>query len=144
MLAILHIDHQERTQLLAREISLDEFELVPSVLLQPTAISSKMIPSPANQVPKLLPVHAEHPNDNHNPPFRGGVLVIGGRQIILYELASFDSQRKQRGKSMRTEKNKKDPDKAVADSAITKEKSREARKKRARATVEWPWSQVTA
>lgn len=141
VLAILHIDHHERTQLLAMEINVEEVELTASTLLQPTAISSKMVPCPANQIPKMLPVNKDLGGED---AFRGGILILGGRKIILYELTSSESQRKQKGKTKRLEARKSSTDQTIVNSAMAKEKERETRKKKARATIEWPWSQVAA
>ncbi|TFK70374.1 hypothetical protein BDN72DRAFT_542903 [Pluteus cervinus] len=144
VLGILHLDHQERLQLLARDILVDELELstTPSAALQPTVISSKAFSMPTDFVPMLIPV--EPPANPEEEYFLGGVLVIGGRKIFLYELSSPEGQEKQQGKRRRLELRKKSGDAEEATKAREKERERESRKRRARCSVDWPWGEVTA
>ena len=76
--------------------------------------------------------------------FKGGVLLVGGRQILLFELSSRESQEKVKGKRKRLEAKKKSTDVAEVSRAKAKEREREGRKKKPNAVVEWPWSQITA
>lgn len=76
--------------------------------------------------------------------FQGGVLVVGGRQILLFELSSRESQEKLNGKRKRLETRKKSIDAAEVARAKAKERERESRKKKPDAVVEWPWSKITA
>ena len=144
-LAILHIDHRETLQLLSRDIHVEDFELSPSLstLLPNTSISSKSFPSPTELIPKLIPVPPSH-SDTASDGFMGGVLVLGGRQLFLYELASRIWQEKQRGKKRRLETRKKSMDSSETYRAKEKEKERDGRKRKSRASVDWPWSEITA
>lgn len=144
VLAILHIDHMDRTQLLSREIRVHDLELAPSTLLHPTAISSKMIPNPADLVPKLLPAPAMVGEDDESLDFRGGVLIVGGVHILLFELASDSERQRQAGKAHRSSRDRKSGDPKVSSAAIDKEQAREGRKRKAKASIEWPWGEVTA
>ena len=146
-LAILYLDSQERLQLCARDIDVDAFEQHPSSLLNSTFISHKIIPYPTDSVPRLIPVQPEINDDGinmneHN--FQGGVLLVGGRQILLFELSSRESQEKLKGKRKRLEARKKSTNAAEVARAKAKESERESRKKKPNAVVEWPWSQITA
>ena len=148
-MAILHLDYQQRLQLCARDIDVDAFELSqhPSSLLNSTFISNKIIPYPTDSVPRLIPLQPEAIDDGINIneySFQGGVLLIGGRQILLFELSSRESQEKVKGKRKRLEARKKSTDAAEVSRAKAKELERESRKKKANAVVEWPWSQITA
>jgi len=148
-LAILYLDSQERLQLCARDIDVDAFELSyhPSSLLNSTIISNKVIPYPSDSLPRLIPVQPEINDDGINvieDSFQGGVLLVGGRQILLFELSSKENQGKLKGKRKRLEARKKSTDAAEVAKAKAKERDRESRKKKPNAVVEWPWSQITA
>lgn len=147
-LAILHYDFQERLQLCARDVDLDGFELSQhfSILLQPTIIHDKVAPYPLDSPLHIIPVPAVISEDDTDIPegaFLGGVLVVGGKQLVLYELASKESQEKQRGKLKRLDSKKKSNDAADIAKARTKELERASRRRKARATIEWPWSEVS-
>lgn len=154
-LAILHIDYQDRVQLLARNILVDDLELstYPSAALPPTSIPAKILPFPTDSIPRLISVPAGAPKDfeddddqdeDDDKVFLGGVMIVGGRKILLYELASAQKQAKQTGKRRRMEKGKKSGDVVEVAKAKEKEKEREARFRKARGSVDWPWSDVTA
>ena len=141
-IAMLFLDNKERVQLHARDICDDikasRVELSPgtSSLLLPTLVPSNLFYLP-DAVPSLIPV----------PPlskegFAGGVLIVGGMEIVLYEVAPVDSQLKHRGKQERLRQKRKSLDKTKVDQA--KEKEREVKRRRAKATITWPWSNVTA
>jgi DNA damage-binding protein 1 len=147
-LAILHLDYQQRLQLCARDIDVDAFELsqYPSSMLNSTFISNKIIPYPTDSVPHLIPIQPEATDDGINMceyNFQGGVLVVGGMQILLFELSSRGSQEKVKGKRKRLEAKKKSTDAAEVFRAKAKELERESRKKKPNAVVEWPWSNIT-
>ncbi|KAG9315581.1 CPSF A subunit region-domain-containing protein [Chiua virens] len=141
-LAMLHFDFQQRLQLLTRIIQLDDFQLsqAPSQLLPPMSLPGQWF-SIEEQTPRLIFVPCTEGEDNE---YEGGVLVIGGRKILLYDLASSDVLERNIRKSRRTEKKKKsrNPDEAV--NAKQKEQEREWKKRKPRAMVTWPWSEVTA
>ena len=146
-LAILYLDSQDRLQLCARDIDVDAFEQHPSSLLTSTIISNKIIPYPMDSLPRLIPVQPEINGDGINMSeysFQGGVLLVGGRQILLFELSSKEGQEKLKGKRKRLEARKKGTDAAEVARAKAKELERESRKKKPNAVVEWPWSQITA
>lgn len=141
-LAILHIDNVEKLQLLSRDILLDQSELssTPSTLLAPTLISLGVLP--LEYAPILIPIPPpENPEDED---FYGGVLVVGGKRLLLYGLASPENQSKQQGKRRRLEARKQSSDRLEAKEARGKERQRELRKRKTRATVEWPWGSITA
>jgi len=74
----------------------------------------------------------------------GGVLVLGGKKILYYELTAPEAQVKAKGKNSRTEKKKNSSEKGEVSRAKEKEVEREWRKKKAKCWVEWPWSEVKA
>lgn len=139
---MLHFDFQQRLQLLAREVNIDTFELsqTPSPLLPPLPLPAKWF-AIEEQTPRLVFVPAI---DESDLAFEGGVLVVGGRKIMLYNLASKDALEKNVSKSRRAEKRKKSGDAEEAAKAKQKDKERQWKKRKARAIVTWPWSEVTA
>jgi DNA damage-binding protein 1 len=148
-IAILYMDYQERVQLIARDVIIDDFELSshPSTVLHPTPISAKVLPCPTECIPQLLSVPPSQltvDEDDEDEGFSGGVLILGGKKILLFELASRQGQAKQRGKRRRLEARKKSTDAAEVEKAREKEIEREGRKRKPQGTVEWPWSEVTA
>ena len=148
-IAILYMDYHERVQLIARDILIEDLELSshPSTVLHPTPISARVLPCPTECIPQLLSVPPSQltvDGDDEDEGFSGGVLIVGGRKILLFELASTQGQAKQRGKRRRLEAKKKSTDAAEVAKAREKEMEREGRKRKARGSVEWPWSEVTA
>ena len=144
-LAILHLDNQQRLQLCARDIDVDAFELSqhPSSLLNSTFISNQIIPYPTDSLPRLIPVQPEAIDDGINVREYRCVLLVGGTQILLFELSSRESQEKVKGKRKRLEVKKKSTDAAEVSRAKAKELERESRKRKPNAIVEWPWSNIT-
>ena len=141
-LAMLHFDFQQRLQLLARDIQIDEHQLspTPSQLLPPLSLPGKWFYID-EQTPRLIFVPSADSNDDE---CEGEILVVGGRNILLYDLASSDALEQNYRKSRRMEKKKKSRNAEEAASAKQKEKEMEWKKKKARAAVAWPWSEVTA
>ncbi|KAG8214764.1 CPSF A subunit region-domain-containing protein [Butyriboletus roseoflavus] len=141
-LAMLHFDFQQCLQLLARDIQVDDLQLspTPSQLLPPLLLPGKWF-SIEDQTPHLAFVPYTESSDNE---CEGGILVIGGRKILLYDLASSDVLEQNIRKSRRMEKKKKSRNVEEAADAKQKEKEREWRKKKPRAAITWPWSEVTA
>ncbi|KAF8895272.1 CPSF A subunit region-domain-containing protein [Infundibulicybe gibba] len=140
----------KRVQLLARDLNMEEFEISssPSISLYPTIITPKILPYPTESVPILIPVPPV-PSDNSRPEggdgrFLGGILVLGGRRILLYGLASPSGQDKQKGKRRRLETRKRSGDSEEAAKARAKEIERETKEKKPTGSVDWPWSHVTA
>lgn len=154
-LAVLHFDHQQRIQLLARDIELEDNQLsmFPSTQLHSTVISDRIFPYPADSPPKLVPVYppslvkSEEDEDDvmdSEDQFIGGILVVGGKKMLLYELVNQESQEKQKGKRRRLEEKKKSKDLVESKRAREKEAEREGKKRKPRASVVWPWSDVAA
>jgi DNA damage-binding protein 1 len=113
-------------------------------------ISGKLFPYPADNPPGLVPVHdpqikmEEDTMEDTQGQFLGGVLVIGGKKLLLYELVDQEGQEKQRGKRRRLEDKKKSKNLKEVDKAREKEVEREGRKRKPKATVVWPWSEISA
>jgi DNA damage-binding protein 1 len=154
-LAIVHMDHQQRIQLLARDIEVDEGQLstFPSTQLHATIISANLFPFPADHPPRLVTIYPPGTNGTEDDDddqlidsadFLGGVLVVGGKNIILYELVDRDGQEKQKGKRKRLEDRKKSSNPVEKERAREKEAEREGKKRKPRANVAWPWSNVAA
>jgi DNA damage-binding protein 1 len=141
--AILHLDHNQSLQLLARDLILSERELSsePSLLLPPTILSSSVL-TPTEASPCLVtgPSQQSNGTEELNP---GGVLVLGGRKIRFFELSSAEWQEKHRERQRRLLSQKKNADRSSRE-ANAKQKAREIKKRKAKATVEWPWREVTA
>jgi len=131
----------------ARDILLDNLELSdhPSFLLHSTVLTEACFPFPTDVVPRLV---TAPPADNHagadGDVFRGGVLVVGGRRLLLYELAGRDAQEKQRIKRRKLEARKSSSDANEVAKSREKEAERENRKRKPKASIEWPWSEVAA
>lgn len=149
-LAILHIDHQQRLQLLSRELDVspnnEQLSPKPSTLLPSTPLPQKSFPGPfaGDTLPILIPISAPPSSssvDTDAP--NGGVLILGGKKIIYYDLAPPSAQLKAKGKISRTEKKKKSGEKMEVDKAKEKEEERAWRKRKVAGWVEWPWSEVT-
>lgn len=140
-LAMLHFDFQQRLQLLARDIEVDDSQLspTPSQLLPPLSLPGKWF-SIEEQTPRLIFVPSIDGSDNK---CEGGILIVGGQKILLYDLASSDVLEKNIRKSRRMEK-KKSRNAEEAANTKQKEKEWEWRQKKARAMITWPWSEVTA
>lgn len=150
-IAILHYDHARRVQLIARDIDLvkEDISRDLSVVLHPSPISSRILPSPAEPVPKLIPVPCPQAAIDMDPEdetewFIGGVLVLGGTRILLFELASAHGQAKQKNKRRKLDKGKESGIKAEVEKASLKQQERDSRKRKPKAFVDWPWSEITS
>lgn len=141
-LAILFLDFQGRLQLCARDINIEGFELSahPSILLKPTNIPDKVVPFPTDIKLHLIPVS---PIEDAGEAFPGGIMVAGGRQVLLYELASEQTQENQRGKIRRAEARLKSTEPAQATKARDKEQEKGFKKRKPMYLVEWPWNEMT-
>src|ERR1700691_4599048 len=148
-LVILHIDYQQRLQLLSRDLDItnEQLSLKPSTLLPPTPLPQKSFPGPFANLPILIHIPALPSSSatNTDTP-QGGILILGGRKIISYDFAAPATQSKAKGKSSRTEKKKqngtKNGERIEVSRAKEKEGEREWRKRKATGWVEWPWSEV--
>ncbi|KAF8967077.1 CPSF A subunit region-domain-containing protein [Flammula alnicola] len=148
-LGILYVDSQNHLQLSARDVDVGGLELSPqpSTLLQPTLISERVASHPTELPLQLIPIQPNTSADSADAsvdPFPGGVMIVGGRQVLLFELASKESQAKQRGKQKRLEAKMKSADPAEVAKARTKEQERGFRKRKSKFAVDWPWSEVSA
>ncbi|KAF4605198.1 hypothetical protein EYR40_003981 [Pleurotus pulmonarius] len=143
-IGILHMDHQERLMLVARELSIDHLELDPQVstCLPQTVLVPGIFPTCTIHIPKL--VHVPAFSSGEETTFRGGVIVLGGRRILLYEMSDPEWQKRAKGKAKRIANKKKSTDDATVSEAKEKEKARAEKKRKARAAIDWPWSDVVA
>lgn len=145
--AILHLGTKHRVLLHARDILLNDLELSdhPSVLLHPTPLSETCFPFPTDVVPRLLTAPpADYHAGTDSDVFRGGVLVVGGRKLLLYELAGKDAQEKQKVKRRKLEARKSSLDVNEVAKAREKEAERDSKRRKPKASIEWPWSEVAA
>ncbi|KAG2758166.1 hypothetical protein P692DRAFT_20763238 [Suillus brevipes Sb2] len=140
-LAMMHIDYQQRLQLLARDLSIEDLQLSPSPspLLPPLTVPGKLFSTAMDDdgTPAIVHIPSQ---DGDDDDFEGGILIIGGRQIMLYDFVDVETQMKRESRRKRVDKKKTTGDAE----ASTKEKGIEWKKKKARAAVEWPWAEVTA
>ncbi|KAF7365431.1 CPSF-A domain-containing protein [Mycena venus] len=153
-IAILFYDHTRRVRLHARTVVKDNdssydisYEL--STVLHPTPISPKFLPYPETAVPKLIPVlcpqdFTNTDAENESETFIGGVLLVGGTRILLFEVVSADGQDKQRNKRRKLERAKETGIKAEIEKATQKQLDRDTRKRKPKASVDWPWSEITS
>jgi DNA damage-binding protein 1 len=141
-IAILHLDHNQNLQLLARDLILSERELSPepSLLLPPTILSSAVL-APIEVSPCLVTVQPQQSNGTEEPN-PGGILVLGGRKIRFFELSSAEWQDKHRERQQKLLSQKKNA--AWSQGGDAKEKAREIKKRKAKASVDWPWREVIA
>jgi DNA damage-binding protein 1 len=120
------------------------------MLLPSTPLPQKSFPGPfaSDTLPVLIHIAAPPSITSVNADAQqGGILILGGKRIIYYDLATPSAQLKAKGKSSRTEKKKKEGmksgDQMEVDNAKEKEGEREWRKRKVVGWVEWPWSEVT-
>lgn len=143
-IAILHLDHNQNFQLLARDLILSERELSlePSLLLPPTILSPSAL-GPTQPPPCLVAVHPQQSNGTEEP-IPGGILVLSGRKFRFFEHSSAEWQEKHRERQKRLQSQKKDVDRSLGGDAKEKQNGREIKKRKPKATVEWPWCELTA
>ncbi|KAH8104484.1 mono-functional DNA-alkylating methyl methanesulfonate N-term-domain-containing protein [Cristinia sonorae] len=148
-LAIIHLDFQQRMQLICRDLNVALQELVSEVsqLLPSTMLSPAIFPF-VDVPPTLIPVSAfslsslsDESEDSECP---GGLLVAGGRKILFYQLARPEDQTHRRGNKRRLEKRKASVTESEVDRAKEKEKAREMKKLKPKCYVRWPWSEITS
>ncbi|KAG1743291.1 CPSF A subunit region-domain-containing protein [Suillus paluster] len=141
ILAMMHVDYQQRLQILTRDLSIDDLQLSPSPspLLPSLPVPGKLFSTAMDDdgTPTIIHIPSYQEDDDD---FQGGILIIGGRNIMLYDFVSRDTQDRRESKKKRADK-KKTTGNAEA---IAKEKAKEWKKRKARAAVEWPWAEVTA
>ena len=91
----------------------------------------------ANAVPHLVSIPSPYPYaDSDDGVFRGGVLVLGGKKLLLFELAGWEARAKQRRKRRRLEEKKESSDPNEAAKAREKEAEREAKRCKPKATID--------
>lgn len=147
-LAILHVDHLRRAQLLARDLDIEALELSarPSVQFQRAILPTNAFPEPYEGL-TLVPVPSfslQPSPSGEDAQCLGGALVLGGRRIHFVEAATAEEQRQEKGKEKRQSQRKTSASEKVQRQAKIKEKEREAKKVKSKAAVKWPWSEVTA
>ncbi|OSX59780.1 hypothetical protein POSPLADRAFT_1048255 [Postia placenta MAD-698-R-SB12] len=149
-LGILHYDHQQRLQLLSRDIDIADLSAPQSYHLPPTILSTSVFPTATTveTPPLLIPVppyaSQEADEDSTAGSHLGGVLIVGGRKVLFFEHASEERQEAKKGKQRRASKRMSSGDPSEAAKAREKEKERESRKVKQKASVKWPWSEITA
>ncbi|KAG2145900.1 CPSF A subunit region-domain-containing protein [Suillus clintonianus] len=140
-LAMMHIDYQQRLQLLTRDLSIEDLQLSPSPspLLPSLPVPGKLFSTAMDDdgTPTIIHIPSYKGDDDD---FEGGILIIGGRKIMLYDFVDIETRAKRESKKKRADKKKTTGDAEVN----TKEKASEWKKRKARAAVEWPWAEVTA
>ncbi|KIK59844.1 hypothetical protein GYMLUDRAFT_74297 [Collybiopsis luxurians FD-317 M1] len=140
--ALLYLNHDEHIHIVARNLLISseggaELDNEISGSFQPTYVPSKYLPSPDESLPQLIPIPADDPfgmSDNDDS-FLGGILVVGGTKVLLYELETQDAQEKPKGKRKR--------DARKQGSGIDSGKRREFKKREPKASVHWPWSRIS-
>jgi DNA damage-binding protein 1 len=142
-IVILHLDHNKNLQLLARDLILSERELSPepSLLLPPTIFSSVAL-APIEVSPCLVTVQPQQSNGTKEP-IPGGVLVLGGRKIRFFEQSSAEWQDKHRERRQKLHSQKTNAAWSQGGNG-NEQKAREIKKRKAKATVDWPWREVNA
>ncbi|KAI9512431.1 CPSF A subunit region-domain-containing protein [Russula earlei] len=143
-ISILHLDHNQNLQLLARDLILSERELSPepSLLLPPTILSSSALA--LTEAPPCLVTIPTQQSNGMEESIPGGIVVLGGRKIRFFELSSEEWKDKYRRRQLKRECQKKNSGLSLGAKAKEEQKGREIKKRMAKATVEWPWREVTA
>lgn len=151
--AILHIDHRQRIQLLCRELDVDALDLsveiahtIPQTILPANHFPFTELPLKLVSVPPFsLAQTPEQENADDRPAkCRGGVIVLGGRKINFYELSDKKTVRELKSKADRQTKRRASGNAEQIRIADEKDAARELKKIKPRATVKWPWSEVAA
>ncbi|KAJ7069995.1 mono-functional DNA-alkylating methyl methanesulfonate N-term-domain-containing protein [Mycena amicta] len=154
-IALLHLDPERRVQLRAHAVDIKDLDISRDVsdVLVPTSIPWKILPIPeaGDPVPMLIPVgrpaaFQDLRADEEGDPstFIGGVLVVGGSKVLLYELSGESGRAKQQNKRRRLEEGKTSRFSERREKVAAKETERQKRKRKPKAVVDWPWSQVTS
>lgn len=140
-LAMMHIDYQQRLQLLTRDLSIVDLQLstLPSPLLPSLTVPGKLFSTAMDDdgTPAIIHIPSQNGDDDD---FQGGILIIGGQKIMLYDFVDVETQNKMESRRKRADKKKTTGDAE----ASAKEKGIEGKRRKPRAAVEWPWAEVTA
>lgn len=149
-LAMAHVDSQRRVQLLSKKLEIMNHDIsistVPSELLPTTTLLKNAValldsPKPLHlvQVPQFQLNILDHNIDTE-----GGVIVIGARSIYYFELAIEQRRKAKTEKRRRLDNRKASSTDNEKEKAKEKEKERESRLVKPKASVKWPWGDVTA
>lgn len=150
-LGIVHIDHRQRIQLLARELDVDALDLsveisyaIPHTILPANHFPFTESPLRLLSVPPFSLAQSLEQEDAEDRPAkcRGGVIVLGGRKINFYELSDKKTIRDLKNKAQRQSKRRASGSAEQTKIADEKDASREVKKVKPRATVKWPWSEI--
>ncbi|KIP10587.1 hypothetical protein PHLGIDRAFT_125454 [Phlebiopsis gigantea 11061_1 CR5-6] len=145
-LAIAHIDHRQRIQLLARELDVNTLDLavevaytIPHAILPANEFPFTEYPLRIVSIPPFSITQSPNGEDPEAGPARcrGGVIVLGGRKINFYELSD---KPKEKGR----DKRRKNSTSSAQRFGDQKDPAKEPKKVKPRATVKWPWSEVAA
>ena len=147
-LAILHLDHLQRIQLIARDLNVSERDLdfTLSPVLRNTVLPANAFPETENpfilvSVPRF---HVESDDEAEQGECLGGVLVLGGRKILFYEVATVERQQRTRNENKRQAKRKASTSEKQLEAARRRDMERDSKKIKPKMSVKWPWSEVTA
>lgn len=152
-LALVHIDHKQRIQLLARELDIDAMDLcvdissaIPHTVLPANHFPFTESPLKLVSIPPfdITPSNDAEEEEERQAKCRGGVLILGGRKINFYELSDKRTVRELKNKDARQKKRRESKDAEAQRVADRKEAERAMKKVKPRATVKWPWSEVAA
>jgi DNA damage-binding protein 1 len=118
-----------------------ELSYEPSTSIIPTQLSPEYFTfdPDADQQPRLIPVPPTKDSE-----FSGGVLVAGGRTLVVYEASPPPAQTKSALKQQRSKRRKSGGETKIIKEEDRKERERLERLRAPRASVAWPWSQLGA
>lgn len=120
-MGILHLDSQQRPQLIARDLDLQETTLStsPSAYLADSALPATSIMASDN-LPTLVVIYEPEP----------GLIVLGRDEIYFYQVTKFDQKGKGVGKNQSPRKERG--------------KNNQVKRRKPKSTVKWPWDEITA
>ena len=152
-LALIHIDHKQRIQLLARSLDVESMDLsvevcytIPHTILPLNHFPFTETPLKLISVPPFSLVQSPEDESEEDRPAncRGGVLILGGRKVNFYELSDKKTIRDLKNKDKRQTKRRASGNVDAVRLANEKDAARELKKVKPRATVKWPWGEVSA
>ncbi|KAF5391270.1 hypothetical protein D9757_001966 [Collybiopsis confluens] len=141
-LALLYLDHNEKIHIIARNLRVypggAELDSEFSNLFQSTSIPPKYLPCVDELSPRLIPIPAHYPDSmsDDEESFLGGILVVGGRELLLYELEAQEVQEKHKGKRKREGR--------MQSQDAESGKKPEFKERKPKSSVRWPWSRISA
>jgi DNA damage-binding protein 1 len=128
-IAILHLDHNQNLQLLARDLILPSANYLMNHLCFCRQLFFLLLLTPTEVSPCLVTVHPRQ-SSGKKVPIPGGILVLGGRKIRYFELSSAEWQEKTRERQQKLESQKKNADRSLGGNA--KEQAERTRDKEAK------------